>query len=148
MTEATLKRSESRKRFGPGVTPEEIARGFGSALKGDIVLARDMPNSDKVGGAAYSILVINTIEGFYRTANVYLSDGPLGGHFGRNYKAAGSYVVPLPDTQAKRDELYKKLKDRKATKGKPYASTKRTFNGLVEKISATKAAPAKATVTA
>jgi len=139
-----MKRSEMRKRFGPGVSESEIARGWGSPLKGNVVLAREMPNADKVGGNAQSILVINESEGFYRTANVYCMDGPLGGHLGRNYKAAGSYVVPLPETKEARAELLKRLQDRKATKGKPYSRTKSNFNGLVERVGA--AAPvAKAT---
>jgi len=91
-----------------------------------------------------SILVINTKEGFYRTANVYCMDGPLGGHLGRNYKAAGSYVVPLPADKEARTELLKRLQDRKHTKGKPYSRTKSNFNGLVERVGAV-APAAKAT---
>ena len=149
MSTKVLKRAESRKRFGPGVTVEEIDRGWGSPLEGNIVLAREMPNADKVGGGAMSILVINEKEGFYRTANVYCMDGPLQGHFGRNYKAAGSYVVPLPDTQAGREELYERLQNRKATKNKPYSRTKSNFAGLVVRPEkAAPVAPKKAEVTA
>lgn len=137
-----MKRAELRKRFGPGVTAEEMERGYGSPLKGDVVLVRDMPNGDKVGGGALSIVVINNKEGFLRVANIYLPDGPLGGHFGRNYTATGSYVVPLEDTKEGREEQVAKYLDPKQTKRNPYkvAHGRATFNGLVERTNTGKSA--------